>query len=208
MPLTSLVLDFDGTITERDLLQQICREFGDPAVVEAVDRQLHEGRITLREEITREYEPVQAPLDEVLAWVRERVRIRAGFPDLIALAQDRGWGVRVLSSGFEEIIRPVLEDIAITNVEILANSVDARADGWRVHWRDAAVCPVCGEPCKRASLPEGDVVYVGDGISDRCAALASSRIFATRGLARYLDEQHVAYEPFDDFHDIIKALAD
>jgi 2-hydroxy-3-keto-5-methylthiopentenyl-1-phosphate phosphatase len=48
---------------------------------------------------------------------------------------------------------------------------------------------------------------VGDGISDRCAALASDRIFATRGLARYLDEQGVAYERFDDFFDVASALA-
>ncbi len=206
-PATSLVLDFDGTITEADLLQQICREFGDPDVVQALDRELYEGRITLREEITRQYLPVQASLDDVLAWVRERVRIRAGFADLIALAHERGWAVRVLSSGFEEIIRPVLDDIGASNVEILANSVDTRADGWRVHWRDTSICAVCGEACKRASLPEGDVVYVGDGISDRCAAQASARIFATRGLARYLDENAIEYEPFDDFHDIIRALS-
>ena len=58
-----------------------------------------------------------------------------------------------------------------------------------------------------ADVPEGEnVVYVGDGYSDRCAAQAANRIFARDGLAAYLDEQGVAYERYDDFFDIAKAL--
>jgi 2-hydroxy-3-keto-5-methylthiopentenyl-1-phosphate phosphatase len=50
-------------------------------------------------------------------------------------------------------------------------------------------------------------VYVGDGYSDRCAALAADRVFATRGLASYLDERGAPFEYFDDFRSIGKALA-
>ena len=42
------------------------------------------------------------------------------------------------------------------------------------------------------------VVYVGDGYSDRCVAQAVGRVFARDGLARYLDERGVEYEPFED----------
>ena len=58
----------------------------------------------------------------------------------------------------------------------------------------------------RRAPADGEVVYVGDGISDRCAAQAADRVFATRGLARYFDERNLPYEPFDDFHDIVRAL--
>jgi 2-hydroxy-3-keto-5-methylthiopentenyl-1-phosphate phosphatase len=50
-------------------------------------------------------------------------------------------------------------------------------------------------------------VYVGDGYSDRCAAELADLVFARRGLARYLDERGLAYEPFDDFHQIAERLA-
>ncbi|HKP19290.1 MAG TPA: hypothetical protein VJT84_12480, partial [Gaiellaceae bacterium] len=76
-----------------------------------------------------------------------------------------------------------------------------------VLWRDEAVCAVCGEACKRATLPGGgEIVYVGDGYSDRCVALAADRVFATAGLARYLDEQGVSYEGFEDLRDVVAAL--
>jgi 2,3-diketo-5-methylthio-1-phosphopentane phosphatase len=203
------VLDFDGTITENDLLDQIARDFGDPAVYQEVEDGLHDGTITLQECITREYEPVTMPLDEAISWVLEEVRVRPGLRELVDLAGTEGWRVTVLSSGFEELIRPVLASVGVTDVDILANSVDAQPDGWRVRWRDEAVCAACNEACKRNGLPgDGEIVYVGDGISDRCAARASDRIFATRGLARYLDDHAVPYESFDDFHDVVRALSD
>jgi 2-hydroxy-3-keto-5-methylthiopentenyl-1-phosphate phosphatase len=204
---TTIVLDFDGTITETDLLDDIARRHGDPAVYQEVEDGLHAGTITLQECITREYEPVTLPLDDAVAWVLANVRLRSGLGELVALAQEKGWSVRVLSSGFEEMIGPVLAAAGVDGVEILANRVDARPDGWRVRWRDETICGACGEACKRGGLPtEGAVVYVGDGISDRCAALASDRVFATRGLARYLDERGLQFEPFDDFHDVVRAL--
>lgn len=53
---------------------------------------------------------------------------------------------------------------------------------------------------------DGEVVYVGDGYSDRCAALSADRVFARDGLAAYLGDQGVPYEPFTDLGDIAAAL--
>ena len=202
----SLVIDFDGTITEDDLLDTIARDFGDPAVYQEVEDGLDAGTMPLREVITREFAPVTAPLEEVVAWVLERARVRAGFRGLVEHAQAHGWEVHVVSSGFHELIEPVLERERV-DVLLHANRVDASTSGWRVDWRYPDGCDHCGESCKRALLPEGYVVYVGDGYSDRCAALASDRVFATRGLARYLSEHGAPFEPFSDFHAVSEALA-
>jgi 2,3-diketo-5-methylthio-1-phosphopentane phosphatase len=202
----SVVLDFDGTITESDLLDRIALEFGDPAVYQEVEDGLHEGRLPLRAVITREFEPVTAPLAEVVAWVLDEAEVRPGLAEFVHSARAGGWDVHVVSSGFEELIEPVLEREGV-EVELHANRVDARPHGWRVEWRYPDDCDVCGESCKRSLLPPGEVVYVGDGYSDRCAALASDRVFATAGLARYLAERGKPFEPFTDFHALSEALA-
>ena len=202
----AVVLDFDGTVTESDLLDRIALEFGDPVVYQEVEDGLDEGRLPLRDVIVREFEPVTAPLDEVVEWILDKARVRRGFAEFVRTAQDHGWDVHVVSSGFEELIEPVLEREGV-DVELHANRVDARPDGWRVQWRYPDDCEVCGESCKRSLLPPGEVVYVGDGYSDRCAALAADRVFATAGLARYLGEQGKPFEQFSDFHELAEALA-
>jgi 2-hydroxy-3-keto-5-methylthiopentenyl-1-phosphate phosphatase len=195
-----LVLDWDGTVTEVDTLHLVLERFGDVEIYRRVEDDL--GReLTLHEVIAVEFATVRAPLDEVVAFVVETARVRPGFRELVD-----AFAPTVISSGFHELIRPVLAREGV-DVEVLANTVDARPEGWRVRFRDEAACATCGEACKRASLPaNGRVVYVGDGYSDRCAALAADRVFATDGLARYLDERSVAYERFADLHDVTRAL--
>lgn len=139
-------------------------------------------------------------LPEVVAWVVENVRVRPGFAEL---AEE--FDPLVVSSGFHELIEPVLEREGVC-VRLLANRLDPRPDGWRVLWRDDDVCAVCGEPCKRSTLPDGPVAYAGDGYSDRCAALAADRVFARDGLADYLDREGVAYERFDTLSDVAARL--
>jgi 2-hydroxy-3-keto-5-methylthiopentenyl-1-phosphate phosphatase len=206
----ALVVDFDGTVTEEDLLDTIASTFGDPEVYREVDHGLDAGRLTLREVITREFEPVREPLEEVVRWELENVRIRPGFREFVELAQERGWRVVIVSSGFHELIEPILEREGV-DVELHANRVDPRPEGWRVLWQYGASCDVCGESCKRSIVREfageDEIVYIGDGYSDRCAAEGADRVFATKGLARYLSERGVPYEHFDDFHDVTARLA-
>lgn len=205
-----LVVDFDGTITEQDLLDEIAVTFGDPEVFRALDEALDKRELTLHEVLRREFEPVQAPLGEVVEWVLENTRIRPGFRELVELAHERGWRLVVVSSGFRELIEPVFEREGLDGVELLANSVDPDPAGWRVRFRDESICDVCGQPCKRSTveaLADGrEVVYVGDGYSDRCAAEHADLVFARRGLAAYLRERGIAFEPFDDFFQIAYRL--
>ena len=188
-------------MTEVDSLHMVLLQFGDVGVYERAEDDLG-GGLTLHEVIEVEFATVRAPLDEVTAWLVENVRIRPGFQELVARFRPL-----VISSGFHELIEPVLAREGV-DVELRANRLDPRPDGWRIRWRDETVCPVCGEPCKRASVANGPFVYVGDGYSDRCVALAASQVFARDGLAAYLDEQGVEYEPFGTLEDVTAALSE
>ena len=206
----TIAIDFDGTVTEMDLLDTIASTFGDPVVYQEVEDGLHGGTMTLRDVITREFEPVRRPLEEIVGWELENVRVRPGFREFVELAREQGWRVVIVSSGFHELIEPILEREGV-EVELHANRVDPSTDGWRVQWRYDESCDSCGESCKRSIVQElaGDdeLVYIGDGYSDRCAAEASDLVFATRGLAEYLDDQGISYERFDDFNDVVRGLA-
>jgi 2-hydroxy-3-keto-5-methylthiopentenyl-1-phosphate phosphatase len=206
----AIVLDFDGTVTEADMLDRVCREFGDPAVYDQVEAAFERGDIRLVDDIEHKLASVRAPLNDVVTWLRAESRLRPGFRDLLGLTGARGWRAVIVTSSFHELVEPVLGDLA-EHVELVANRLDARPEGWRAHFVFGDACAVCGEPCKRdlvAQLGANEVVYVGDGYSDRCAAQTAGRVFATGGLARYLDGAGVTYERFEDFHDVIRALDD
>jgi 2-hydroxy-3-keto-5-methylthiopentenyl-1-phosphate phosphatase len=195
-----LVLDWDGTVTETDSLHMVLLEFGDRGVYARAERELFRG-LTLHEVIAREFATVRAPLEVVVAWCVEHVRVRPGLSALV-----REHRPLILSSGFHELIEPILEREGV-EAEVVANRLDARPDGWRALFRDETVCATCSEACKRGTLPEEAVVYVGDGASDHCAALAADRVFARDGLARWLTRRGVPFEPFGDLHDVARALA-
>ena len=139
------MLDWDGTVTVRDTLWMVLERFGDRAVFERAENELVRGEISYRELMELEMGTVRAPLDEVNSFLAEHARVRPGFR---ALAER--WRPVILSSGFRELIEPLLEREGV-HVDVVANSIDPRADGWRVRWNDDAPCPECGDLCKRRS---------------------------------------------------------
>ncbi len=198
------MIDWDGTVTESDTLMLTLRHFVAPGLLEPLEAELDaglaDGTITHREVMEREFALLNTPLEEVVAFVEKHARVRPGFTGFV-----RRFDPLVVSSSFFETIEPVLRREGVT-VRLRANHAGPGADGWRIRWESDSDCTTCNEPCKRGSLPDGPFVYVGDGYSDRCAALGAERIFARDGLALYLDEQGVAYEPFTDFTSLAAAL--
>ena len=194
-----VVVDWDGTVTVRDSLVEVIHCFGDSALLAELEPRVGHD-LTLHEEIGLEFAAISAPLDEVAAWVVEHIEVRDGLRELAERHRPT-----VISAGFHELIEPVLAREGL-ELEVLANRVEPTPDGWRVHWRDEAVCATCGEPCKRGALEGEPYVYVGDGYSDRCAALAAERVFARDGLARYLSERDVPFESFETLADVDRAL--
>jgi len=192
--LNRLVVDWDGTCTVRDSLVAAVRELGDPSIFSRTYASFGEA-------LAAEVATLRVRSEELAAWAIEHVELRSGFRELVELYRPL-----IVSSGLPQLIRPVLEREGIS-VELRSNNAEPSPDGWRIVFRDLELCPVCGDRCKRSSLPaERPLVYVGDGWSDRCAAQAADRVFARDGLAAYLAERGVAHERFEDFHDVLDAL--
>jgi 2-hydroxy-3-keto-5-methylthiopentenyl-1-phosphate phosphatase len=204
-----IVVDFDGTITERDTLDDVLEQYA-PEAYEEAERGLSEGRLTLRECMAMEFAPVRGDHDSIVADAVRAAVVRPGFGEFVRAAEAAGHRIVVVSGGFESIIRPVLDREGAGHLPVFAHEARITADGTTVEFRHWDDCDVCGEECKRsivAGLRDGcRVVYVGDGYSDRCAAIAADRRFARRHLAQDLDDMGLDYTPFDDFHTVREAL--
>ena len=197
-----IVVDFDGTITEHDTLDEMCRIYA-PAEWAAAESDLQQRTMTLREVIAAEFAPIRGDHDTIVSETVDRAEIRAGFADFVRAAEEAGDRIVIVSSGFESVIRPVLEREGLGHLEVVAHDVRFTPDGGVVDFRHGEPCPVCGEECKRSvvdAMRDGrQVAYVGDGYSDRCASKAADIRFARRALAQHLDREGVDYIGFDDF---------
>jgi 2-hydroxy-3-keto-5-methylthiopentenyl-1-phosphate phosphatase len=194
-----VALDWDGTCTVRDSLVAAIHDLGDPSVY---DGAFQEKFASYGDALAAEIATLCVTPDEAAAWAVANVEMRPGFHELV-----ERYRPVIVSSGLQQLIRPVLEREGV-EVELRSNDAVPSAEGWRVIFRDEGVCPVCGDKCKRRSLPDGrPLVFVGDGWSDRCASLAADRVFARTGLAAYLDEQGAPYEPYETLFDVAAALS-
>jgi 2-hydroxy-3-keto-5-methylthiopentenyl-1-phosphate phosphatase len=190
-----LALDWDGTCTVRDSLVAAIHDLGDPNVYE---REFD----SYGEALAAEVATIRVSAEEAAAWALEHVEVRPGLHELA-----ERYRPVIVSSGLPQLILPVLGREGL-ELEVRSNFADPSPEGWRVRFRDAGPCPVCGDRCKRRSLPDGrPLVFVGDGWSDRCASLACDRVFARDGLASYLDEEGAVYERYDTLHDVAAALS-
>lgn len=193
-----LVLDWDGTITVRDSLVAAVHALGDPSVY---DGGIQDAFGSYGEALAAEIATLRVSEEEAAEWAVENVEVSPGFHELAERYQPI-----IVSSGLPQLILPVLEREGI-QLEVRSNNAEVRPDGWRVIFRDEGVCPVCGDKCKRRSLPDGrPLVFVGDGWSDRCASLVADRVFARTGLADYLVEQGVPFDRYETLNDVAAAL--
>lgn len=201
----AVFLDFDGTVTLSDTGRHVLERLGKPQW-RALDADYAAGRIGSRECISRQWELVSGGLDAARPVAREI----AIDPDFVALAREltaSGAELTVVSDGFGFRATEVCE---AAGVAVLTNRIDA-SGRLEFPWLDrCCACSSCGV-CKQAPIKDARrrgrrTVLVGDGISDRKAALLAEVIFAKSDLADFCDEAGVDYRPFHRLHDVGRAL--
>jgi 2-hydroxy-3-keto-5-methylthiopentenyl-1-phosphate phosphatase len=206
-----VVCDFDGTITVEDVTNLIWDAhlpYDWRAVLLPPSR---EGRLSALELIARGYGDVSAPAEALLAQVRPRVRLRAGWDGLVSLCRTRGWPLEVVSHGLGFYIRDTLgPHAAVTSFDgVFENG------RWRVRLpAGTALAP--GEDFKtqvlgrlRARHPGHTTVYVGDGRLDFPAARTCDLVLAVRGspLVEHCRQAGKPCTEFTTFDEITAALS-
>jgi 2-hydroxy-3-keto-5-methylthiopentenyl-1-phosphate phosphatase len=207
-----IAVDFDGTITVRDTLHVIVERYGTPGVWERIEPRLRAGEITLEDAMEEEFAGVSATFEEVRALVLRDAPVRVGFAELVAWAAAEDHALVVVSAGFRSVIDAVLGEAGLTGLDVRANDAVFTPGGTTLRWAERGErCARCERRCKRHDLAirmvDGQsLVYVGDGLSDSCAARMGEIVFARGGLAADLAGDGVAHVVFDDFHDVLSRL--
>ena len=206
------MLDFDGTVTEKDVGDEICDRFAPPAWKE-IDAAWVRNEISLPEAQKQMWSLARCHETEAIAYSRQIGHLRQGLDGLLDATARAGGAVWLASGGFDFYIHAILG----ARLERFERTYMNGARFWdghvEVQFPHASLacerCAVCkGKVCDLARAQGTGVVFVGDGASDRCAIGRADVLCAVEGslLARTCDERKVPYLPFRDFSDVLDAL--
>jgi 2,3-diketo-5-methylthio-1-phosphopentane phosphatase len=202
----SVFLDFDGTISTRDVCVHLL-ETTAPDEWHEVEARYERGEIGSRECLVDEWAMVDGSEQELRALAAE-VPLDPGFAPLVQALHDGGAEVTVVSDGFGFYVHDACRGI---DVDVLTNTIDfARGTLEFPHEDRCCPCTTCGV-CKQAPIKDArrrarTTVLVGDGVSDRKAALLADLVFAKGALAWWCDAFDVPYRAFDGLDEVRRAL--
>jgi 2,3-diketo-5-methylthio-1-phosphopentane phosphatase len=207
----AILCDFDGTIVEQDVSEELLDSHGDPAW-KAIDDEFTRGEIGSRECATRQIALLGGTREELVAAAVDRYHVDPTFATFVGWARDRGVEVAVVSDGFGFYIEAMLEAAGIRDVPVLTNSTLFDGGHPRLRFPYAhPECVGCGT-CKRNAVLDArerlgaPVAFVGEGHTDRYGALYADMVFAKKHLPGLCDEMGIPYVTWENFDDIRMAL--
>lgn len=205
----TILCDFDGTIVPVDLSELIFNKFAACGLF--YSEQWVQGLIGTREEIILTFETISAGKSEIAASLAG-IPIDLSFHDLLAFTRRVGVELAIVSDGLDWPIEIVLAEHGIYGLPIYSNHVVINGEKltFEFPWYDS-LTPQAGvcKPLIIRKYHEGGskVVYIGDGRSDREAALEADLVFAKNGLADYCQEQGIKALHFNNFSDICNQVS-
>lgn len=203
-----ILCDFDGTVSPKDMGGLLLNRFsfGD---WEAIDRDFREGKIGSKEAYTRIVPILRGDRAEVLRFIGEHSGIDLNFKSFYRYCSENGIDVKIVSDGLDFYIQTILEAHHLSDLPLYANSAHFLKEGGMdisfPYFNEE--CGRCGT-CKKKILLENRKAYdriffVGNGLSDRCAAREADLAFAKDFLYSHCIDQDIPCHFYETFGDIL-----
>lgn len=206
-----ILCDFDGTISVEDIGYILINRFssGD---WEAIDREFCEGKIGAQEAYSRIAPMFGGNEQELLAFVYEHSKIDPSFPSFYRYCREAGIDVKIVSDGLGFYIQAILEIHHLSEIPVYSNQIEFLSEGGKAYsfpyWNNE--CGRCGTCKKRlVQLHQNEydsILFVGNGLSDRCAAQEADFVFAKDALYEYCIDQDITCHFYQGFHEILSDL--
>ncbi|GIP37419.1 2-hydroxy-3-keto-5-methylthiopentenyl-1-phosphate phosphatase [Paenibacillus sp. J31TS4] len=207
--------DFDGTITVNDNIVEIMKHFHPPGY-EKLMAQVTRREMSVREGVGRMFALLRSDQkEEIVAFAKASIRIREGFPELLAYCKEKDIDFLVTSGGIDFFLLPALEPFDLKPEQIYCNASDFSGEHIKVTWPhpcdeecdNNGGCGMCKTTIIR-SYPSARYVkfMIGDSISDFPGSKQVDYIFARSHLAEECRSLGMPYMGYETFHDVIRQL--
>ena len=206
--------DFDGTITERDVIVMIMEKFAPPEWIEIKDKILHERTIALRDGVEKLFSLIDSnKKNEIIDFVKREAKLRKGFTEFLDFCKKEKIEFNVISGGLTFFIEPVLEKYK-DKLKILCNLGNFSSEKIGIDYKylpkNCTLCGNCGcckiEIIEKYPKEQFTRVLIGDSLTDLAASKVADIVFARADLIKYLEQEKISYIPFQNFHEVKEQL--
>ena len=209
----TIISDFDGTIAERDVGHHFFEAFiPKRGEHEVLLEKWKLGLISSRECLEQEMRWLEADLTDLDGFIGNE-RFDPFFKDFVDFCTRRRFDLLIISDGLDYYIDALLMKYGLGFIEYRANHLvldGNRIAGVEFPWYDPEICPLCGNCKKRHVLEHRDAgrftVYVGNGLSDRCASGHADIVFAKGELLDHCRQEKIDCLPWRTFRDVERDL--
>jgi 2-hydroxy-3-keto-5-methylthiopentenyl-1-phosphate phosphatase len=206
-----ILCDFDGTISTQDIGYVLLNRFtsGD---WEAIDLDFREGKIGSKEAYSRISKILKGDDQAILGFIQEHSDIDPYFTIFYQYCREKDIDVKIVSDGLDLYIKKVLEINHLSDIPFYANNTHfLKEEGMGISFPHSNVeCGLCGT-CKKRLVQihrktYDSILFIGNGVSDRCAAKEADFVFAKGSLYTYCIDQDITCHFFQGFHEILSDL--
>jgi len=207
----NILCDFDGTVTQDDVVDGLLERFGQPGW-QALEDDWRAELIGSRECMQRQVALLDVSAQELDDYI-DAVQIDPDFPNFADAARSMGYRVSIISDGIDYAIHRILKRHRLSDLPVAANRLMPTTAPRR--WRltspfEAAGCLSgtckCARILKARSQPGERALLIGDGRSDFCASGAADFVFAKSRLIEHCRSEGAAHRPIAGFRAALELL--
>jgi phosphoserine phosphatase len=164
-----VVLDVDSTLIGQEVVDLLADAAGVGNEVAAITAAAMRGELDFAASLQRRVALLDGLPEGVLATVRDRITVTAGVRELIEAVHHAGGLVCAVSGGFDRVLAPLAEELALDRwranaIGVASGHLTGRVDGPVVD--AAAKRGALLEWAAEAGVPRSRTVAIGDGAND------------------------------------------
>ena len=208
---TVVFIDFDGTVALLDTNVELVSKYGNDETM-LYEEKFIKGELPNRIVIQKHYQTMRLTPETYYETVHS-LPLDPGFLSFYRTAKHYGIPISILSGSIREGIGSYLARHSVTGIDVFGNNMSV-TDGVIVFEPvDEIFQTYCGNGlcanCKSKHLVKArnegkTTIYIGDGLTDLCAARYADTLYAKATLADYCQENNIPFIRFYNFYDVYR----
>jgi len=215
----AVICDFDGTISLQDVNFNLFQYFGDEKN-QKIEEAFQNDEMGSLQSMIAHYNNLDLSKREFENFVKNRIELDPYFAKFYQLIKENNIDFAIVSAGYINYINLLFEKYNIKMEDpVYCNKLifkDNKIDIEFLHsitedecTQDYGICGNCKRQIIEKYIAQGKyVIYIGDGLTDRCPAKKADKLFTRKGsrLEKYCQENDINFTSFGNFKKIISYI--